>query len=794
MKSVLIAVFILIQFALAQGNDCTINHPSEQIIKLASEISLPNCVTEANVSAAKSNDPSKLCDQCKKTYESRNDSKLIPLSKEERKEIFVEAALKEYKKNITNSLVDTLKLRSLRPTGSEFKVSTAACKMKTKADLPKSCSPSAMKIIGDKKLLNNLNSEIQNELAKIISTEEKFSPQPTLLKRSAPKCYIPEKDALYISSSAAEESLSPALIEALLSMDPAKYRSTSSMFMSEKLKVHYDGKLSELFLYLTNHPLMGDHFKSPAALVAFLKTIPEPKDTAQLRSTIYNKKSGDEFDAKMSSACKLSFDSLVKNICDQDFEKGNFELSPFTNESKLLKAAIIPSEEKLAATDNLIKLNSEVLKLCENTNQSKINFSSFDTEINSSLPKRYQSLNLEQFKQQKYDSDIGNISNNICSSKDKECSDNSILCKMISKFKAVNDPKSVDYKLANSSNKEVNQLLRSMIGDTSKIDVKTKDILVAQGIIPKEDGTIINQPDIPERRPDFFQKEQVQQQISAGANLKPALANNSSNAAKTVRYPGSESSPFDQGYSNVNTKSSLNNMPDLSDLMDDQQELRGIQEEIKRRLQGFPENKLANLNDARKIVRDSFNSRGKKLTPELEDTISNRMLLPQDAPPHARLNNLKLPNDNSENRASVSGGENANTKWRRVQDQAALMGMQGAQQVLARDNVNINPISGAGTGNKLKDMTKVALNITDDPKINLADMFNKKIDQNDPETQLLKVLLKNKNNFLLQVKAMNFKIIFDEKNNLNIFVESGDAQEAARIQPQLEMFLKKLKV
>src|SRR5690606_41464575 len=32
------------------------------------------------------------------------------------------------------------------------------------------------------------------------------------------------------------------------------------------------------------------------------------------------------------------------------------------------------------------------------------------------------------------------------------------------------------------------------------------EILVVQGILPKEDGTIVKQPDIPERRPDFVSK------------------------------------------------------------------------------------------------------------------------------------------------------------------------------------------------------------------------------------------------------------------------------------------------
>jgi hypothetical protein len=120
------------------------------------------------------------------------------------------------------------------------------------------------------------------------------------------------------------------------------------------------------------------------------------------------------------------------------------------------------------------------------------------------------------------------------------------------------------------------------------------------------------------------------------------------------------------------------------------------------------------------------------------------------------------------------------------------MGMAGAQSVLGKDSSN-GVSSAAGAESKPKDLTKVALNITEDPQVRLSDIFNKKIDQNDTETQLLRVLLKKKNNFLLQIKSMNFKVVFDQSNNFNVLLESGDRAEADRIRPQLEMFLKKLK-
>jgi hypothetical protein len=120
------------------------------------------------------------------------------------------------------------------------------------------------------------------------------------------------------------------------------------------------------------------------------------------------------------------------------------------------------------------------------------------------------------------------------------------------------------------------------------------------------------------------------------------------------------------------------------------------------------------------------------------------------------------------------------------------MGMAGAQAVASRDIASEGASSPSVDG-KPKDLTKVALNIQDDPKIKLSELFNSKISQNDSETQLLKVLLRNKNNFILQLKDLNFKVIFNPDNSFNLLFESGDQKEAERMRPQLEMFLKKLK-
>lgn len=785
MKLVL-SLSILISFSLyAQTPDCD---QEDNLSKIAKGITYPNCNTPSNVQAFKGRDKSKLCGDCKTDFELVNGK--ISENKNHVQEEFLHSALNEYKKNITNNLLNSIKMKVLYSTGVKFEKSIQSCKMQTAADFAKSCkSPAAIKLLSQTSFFSDLSKELSNDVAKFLTSDPTFNPKPTLLQRSEQKCSIPEKDVLLMSASSYEEALNEKLIEAIKKFDPKKFKTVSDMFSSDEFLDNYEGDIAELKDSLYNHPLFASHLSSPDKFVSFFKSVPSPANVDNLRKALYSKSNGETFDTELAKSCETSSKVLKDTICSDDFEAGNLFVDPANNFDKLKISMDRPSEETLASTEKLIDSNIKLLELCENVNSNnKKNLSLINSQIGVALTENQKALNLDLFKTEKYNSELGSLTSSLCGMTDATCLAGSISCSIFKKLQDSKKKGTAAAKLAESSNSEVNALLRSMIGDTSKLDAKTKDILIAQGIIPKDNGEVVAQAEV-ERKPESLPLSNNQQPQN-GATLAKAAPSTISNSASTGRNPASSNNTFtDEGYSNANTASSSNTLPDFSDLMDDQQELRGIQDEIKRRLLGMPENRPANLNDAKKIARDSFKSRGRRISPEEETAFANRMMERPEAPvPQTAASTFQNTPANSDNRAAVSGGESANSKWRKGQDQAALMGMAGAQSALSKDSAN----APAATDNKPKDMTKVALNIADDPQVTLSDMFNKKIDQNDPETQLLKVLLRNKNNFLLQIKSMNFKIVFDG-NNFNLLLESGDRQEAARIRPQLEMFLKKLK-
>jgi hypothetical protein len=770
---------ILLSFTFVFAND-EICEPDSEAVKMAKELSIPNCIQRGI-------EIQKLCDSCKSSFEIKY-KKVESIKDDEKKKIFLETALKEYQKNITNNLIESLKLRSLEPTGANFSKSVGSCKMRNSNDFTQSCgSKSAVSILKSSALLPDFDKRLKAELAKVLSTDPKNSLQEGLLKRTASQCFIPEKDLLLLNAAAVEESLTPEIIETFLALDPKKFNDMNMMLL--QVSEEYDGEVGNLFDSMKSHPLLAHHLKTPNSMISFLKSIPEPRNLENLKKSLYNKKSGDDFDERLAKSCEDSYSNLVKSICSKEFENGEIYLSPIDSYERIY-AEVLNKDKELASTELSLRQNIRILRMCEKTpKKNDLTLSKAINNISNSLDPTYSQNAYDTYKVNKYTKDFANNNMMLCENKEPTCTDKTFSCRLLMNYKDLKNKDSRVYKLANSSNTEVNAVIRSMIGDTSKLDPETKMIFVAQGIIPKDDGTLVSQADIPERRsPSNSQSSSI---VQAGAKEK----SNSQVSAKPSRSQQAfNDSDSDSDYSpstsstSASTHTSYN--PDFSDLTNNDKDLAGVQDEIRRRLSD-PAKRPTNINEAKKIASDSFRSRGKTITPEQENAFATRMMQQPSQSMDQADNSASSSVGSSSSQATASGSPDSKAaQWKRNQAQEALMGMAGAQQAMG-----IAGAAGAGAAAeaKPKDLTKVALNIADDPKVNLSEVFNKKLDLNDTETQMLKTLLKNKNNFLLQLKGMNFKVVFNDKNSFNLLLESGDKKEAERIRPQLEIFLNKLK-
>lgn len=747
----------------------------EPFLQFAAHVSLPNCHKTEVLNTS-------LCTDCLNKFEKTYDKKLTD-NKEILQNTFLEASIKEFKKTITNNIVEALKMSALPTTGVKFDKSIRACKMKTLEDFSSSCqSPAALKLLKSSQAFNNLGVEVTNELAMILSSNEAFSSNDTLLNRNANSCFVRERDVLQLANAAIEEEFSPELIASLQKLNPKDFDSIDDLLLSDEFSENYSGDISELLKSLKLHPLLNNHFKDSASVISFFKSVKSPGDITKLREQLYSKQNGEAFDKKLSDSCNNSFKAFKEAICSSQFEKGNIDLNLGSNYAKLFDTRFEDLKGEFAANEADLNKNVALLRLCPNKNKDKkMSFTHVSDLLNSNLDETFKLQSLKEFKASKYDLEIGATKAQLCDLQDCE---GTLICNIKKKYKAMKSSENLDSKLAKSSNSEVNNLLRSMIGDTSKVDAKSKEILIAQGIIPKADGSFVAQPDIPERRPEYFAQAPSVQNVNPAAPAKIQPETTKNNVARSQEVFNSE---YANAKSSQDTSEAI--APDFKDLMKDSDydEIQKMQDEIRRRLTNLPKKKPSSKEEAKTISRESFKKHGRKITPEQENLFADRMM--QNNETSSALGSefhQEIPNT-AANQASVSNSETQLSKWKKAQMNAALADMQGARRVAAKDIID------AKTDSANKPLTTVALSIAEDPRITLSDVFNDKISRNDSETQLLKVLVRNQKNFILQVKSVNFKVIFDEKKELRILLESGDKKEAERLRPQLEMFLQKLK-
>lgn len=776
---ILISLLLISTSSFSNEIDCD---QEDNLSKLANGITYPNCNIPANIIDFKNHRKNLLCNSCKPSFEMIHGSKIVE-NKNHLQEEFFNSAFKEYKKNLSNNLLNVLKTRSIPSTNSDLNKSISSCRMKTQNDFANGCSSaSAKKLLQNSEFFANISRELANDAAIFVASDANFSPKPTILSRSKQLCHIPEKDVILFSSATYEESISPEMIEYFKKLDPKKYSSMFDILNSDDF-VETFGDPSDLKVSLGNHPLLSPHTNSPSDFINFMKKVPAPSATKDLRALLYSKPNGDNFDKVMAESCDKSFKALKESLCSNEFENGQLFIDPTENFAKFEISNKLPIEDALASSESLIDNNIKLLELCENQNgNGKKNLTEINKAIGSSVQEDQKKMPLELFQTAKHNAEIGTLTSSLCEMTEKNCIQGTLTCSIYRKYQAFKTPGSPS-KPSEFANKGVNELLRVMIGDSPKIEPDTRRILIAEGILPKEDGKLVEKPQFPDSPQEFFAKVPAQK-------INPLPGKSGSNPAsnQTARAQSTSNNYSNNSVSNNSTPSApAGNMDDISDLVrGSTEDIKDIQDEIKRRLGNLPQSKPATIEDAKKIARDTFKNKGRKITPYQEQALADRMLQP--AVPNSV--SASTPNTANPNSPSVSDTESQSEKWRNGLKDKALMGMQGAQQVLANDaSTGRGP---ASVGDKPKDLTKVALNIAEDPKVKLSDIFANKIDQNDPETQLLKVLLKSKNNFLLQIKDMNFKVVFDG-NNFNVLLESGDRAEAERMRPQLEIFLKRLK-
>jgi hypothetical protein len=783
------SLFLIFSQMAAAEEDCPTAVLSSDVSALARTISIPNCYSRFNIRKAQNDLLKPLCNACKSAFLAKlpeEDKNISQDKKQQKQEILLNIAFQEYKKSITNNLVEVAKLAALQPTGATFSQAIKSCSFKKNSAFS-DCGPTSKKFLEDN--LEGLQTKLANELAQILSPKELSDRTNGILNRSTTQntCFIPEKEILFLSNSALEESLTPEIFDAISNSQAGSFEDLTDLL--DHLQRQEIPNFEDIRDTLLSHPMVNIFQKDPASFIKLIKNL-DPKNTEGLRKSLYSQKHGDLLDQTFAQNCDSYLKNFKEAVCSREFESGDLKLNPFKHLERI-EEDFAPSTDEFVTDEALIKKNLNSFEYCEIAKKSgSLEVDVALNKISSHLGKDLASKPLKRYVIDKYEKDISALNETLCriQSGIEKCKEGTLNCTIYKKLEALKDKNSLEYKLANSSNSEINNLLRSMIGSPRKIPTETRTILVAQGILPKNDqGEFIAQPDVPERRPGFFN------QLTSNSNKSIHKSIATASAPKTTSSDMSKSQRSrDTEYSTSYAAPDMPQTPssDYSDLLDGNSQLAEINKEIMRRLsKKSPKHTQTSSpptkTEARKMVREIARERNYNLTPDQETALANSFM----------ANEAGFPAIAKEDRASLDPGESESEKWKKEQKLRALSGMQGAQQTAAgRGIASVASAEEGSDANQEKNLSTVALNISEDKiKLNLLDVLNDKILKNDSEGQLLKVFLQNKKDFILQVNENSFRVNFHKaSNSFKIQFDSGDTKEAQRIKPQLERFFNRL--
>lgn len=800
MKRFLIIFFILI-FNTHAEEECKTEVLSKNTVELVEIASIPNCYTKSKLDLAKRGRMTELCDKCRKDFNLKLPAKTQSPNEiiNKRTDLFINIAFDEYKKNLTNTMIEMAKLRTLKTTNSSFEKAINSCKFKKAEDFEKElekCNPKLDSEVSKnlktklKDYLPKLSTNLAGELAQIVSQVELKDRSTGILDRSeaANTCFISEKDILHSTNITLEQSFTPDLLKLISESDLKPGASMKQLFQSMKAKGLPNA--DHIYRNINSHPLLSIYTRSPQDFTQMIKKL-DPKTTENFTRELYSAGNGDQIDSRIADSCNKSFNSLFGSFCSPALASGDIKINPFKYQS-LNDENTISDASELASSEALIEKNLNSFKSCEIYKSSgKIEAAEIFASIGSTVGDESSFLPFDVFRGDKYIKNFFSTNQQLCdiqSGKDS-CSkdDLSFICQTYENYKKLQNESTSESRMANSSNKEINSLLRSLIGSPEAIPADVKKTLIAEGIIPKSDGTLIPQPDIPERRrPESYGNNQAfnqQGKIAGGSSNTSAQ----SALASTNRAPASSRSPY-------STTSSQDVLPPNSPDSD----LDEVNKEILRRLSDEPNNKPKNIAEAKKIVQEASVAKGTKLTDFQQTTMANRLMQPSPQPSYMPRSISGSPD--SPNQASVSDTPSASEEYKKNGMNRALEEAANAkttalsgQSVTQKDKPK-DPLAPSSESSKTpEEISNVDLKVGEDSQKPLSEVLNNKLAQNDSETKHIKDLIRKKSSFILKINSIDFKVVFDEKSQLSLTREKGDKKEAERIRPQLESYLKKLR-
>lgn len=721
------------------------------------KLAIPNCITKDIRVDLKKGNLTQLCEVCRPKFEEQ--TKIFGIKKDDKKINLTNTLQNELLKSLSSNLINIASLRSAHSLVGDYSKAINACDFKNfKKNLIEKDQKTGTNC---SKGIDDIEKKLVNELGLLLSPKSS-NKDIGVLKRSlnSASC-LAESDIMRAKAQYIEENLDINLINKILSTN------TDGDF-EKNLESSIPDNLVTMF---STHPVFANFLKDPKILFNILKGFPSSKNRDDVIKYLY--KSQDISNGvieNISSNCQKAFDTYLNTACTDNIKNNSVNLQGTTLNGPILGKIDNITSKTISDSDDINK-NFELIGICEiknDKNALKINESL--KEISSGLKSSQQQMILSEYQLAKYQDEFGDLQARVCKLNNEKCEEpvKDVSDKPFCRIRQLAKPKegTVESRLASSSDENVNKLLRSFIGEPKDLSPEVKDVLVKEGILPKEDGKYVVQPDVPERRPNYFQRSN-----EAVAQVQPQVANqtnraSASNYAYATPSFSNDSAPAvtpdeDDGDSKaVTTKKSIQDQQALSDI-----ERKMLEKLMKKQ-------KSTNSPISKNDIRDEISNFYKE----------NNLIPPTPVEQEKQVEKIAnaipamTPSSNTEGTAKLGKREK-----------------ESFNDALLRNNPAVAAAAKAEA--EAKNSPVVTIQGLDQVQVSVDELLNESISKNTNEGQLIKHYFENKKDFVLKLKDCAFRINFNKERNtfeLNFEPGSGDKYEAIRIKPKLLQFFQNL--
>ena len=508
----------------------------EDVIAVLTTLSVPNCRRDTAVSTSvrvarinqqrlttdRSATPTRspICDGCRSDFQSRV-SGAVDISVE-KKRAFFDTTYKELEKSLSSIVVDVVALRNNYSTNSSFTKSVAACNTRAIEQELTRCNSPFLNAFKQK----NLTGRIGNEVASLISSSQTGITGILERAEDTRSCNISDEQVQLLKPRLFEEQLTPAMVQAISRLNPTN---TNNLF-SDLQTV-----LSENFSDFIKHPILKELMKDPAKFIETFRSLRNESSPVNLknsfRAAIYNNSMGEMIDSSNASKCEKTIRGFASAMCSPQLKSGNVSLGPFSNYDRFRDNSDI-SDSDLTINEAQLKDNLVMFEFCPAPANGTLSLQQVLNQMNDWMVSDDKDLALSTYSVEKYNRDFGDVKSAICGYLPATtCPDSDgTQCALYKLYRRSIDPSTPEGRLAGSPDSGMNRVLRSLIGDPAGVTPEARPILVQAGIIPQENGQLVERPAPPERQPDYLTNV-------ANGTITPSTGGSQTTSATTNRRP-----------------------------------------------------------------------------------------------------------------------------------------------------------------------------------------------------------------------------------------------------------------